>query len=282
VKQCREAAKECQHAHMAELAMAVDPPTPIASPPASPPAPTPLPVIMTIKGNGRIIPAPAFYPKTLPATIAAKPIPRRYTSSMETRPGIWINAEKARNLADCMDVMPTISTLKHLETHIADVALPPQDHSLKWQTPSSDFVFTEDNFSYLPGSGTPSKCQHMDNGTISLGSPTLPPDFTGDFDTEYFVSVPNFFDHEPNANYIEQSLVRQHNLTLPAYFGLNKNVFYCSVPVGLYGLVASACPVGVQNNFIDKCSYLRCKRSEPPEQPQWLLDSGASMHFTGQ
>jgi len=69
---------------------------------------------------------------------------------------------------------------------------------------------------------------------------------------------------------------------LPAYFGLNKNVFYCSVPVSLYGLVASACPVGVQYNFIDKCSYSRCKQSEPPEQPQWLLDSGVSMQFTGQ
>ena len=108
----------------------------------------------------------------------------------------------------------------------------------------------------------------MDNGTISLGSLMPPPDFTGDFDIEYFVSVPNFLDHEPDANYIEQSLVQQHNLMLSAYFGLNKNVFYCSVPVGLYGLVASACPVGVQYNFIDKCSCSRCKQSEPPEQPQ--------------
>jgi len=101
-----------------------------------------------------------------------------------------------------------ISTLKHLETHIADIILLPQDHSLKQRTPSPDFVFTENNFPYLPGSGTPSKCQRMDDGTILLGSPTLPLDFAGDFDMEYFMSVPNFLDHEPDANYIEQSLVR--------------------------------------------------------------------------
>ena len=178
---------------------------------------------------------------------------------METRPSIWINAEKARDLADCMDIMPTISTLKHLETHIAGVVLPPQDYSLKWRTPSPDFVFTEDNFPYLPKSRTPSKRQHVNNGTILLGSPMPPLDFAKDFDIEYFVSVPNFLDYEPDANYIEQSLVWQHNLMLPAYFGLNKNVLYCSVPVSLYGLVASACPAGVQYNFIDKCSYLRCK-----------------------
>jgi len=87
---------------------------------------------MTIKGNGRIISAPVFYPKTLLAAIAAKPIPRRYTGSTETRPGIWVNAEKACDLADRMNMMPTILTLKHLETHIANVILPPQDHSLKW------------------------------------------------------------------------------------------------------------------------------------------------------
>jgi len=207
VKQHQEAAKERQHAHIAELAMAIDLPTPTASPPASSPALTHLPVITTINGNSRIIPTPAFISKTLLATIAAKPIPRRYTGSTETRPGIWVNAEKARNLADHMDVMPTISTLKRLETYIADVVLPPQDHSLKWQTPSPDFVFTEDDFPYLPGSRTPFKCQHVDDGMILLGSPTLPPDFAGDFDMEYFVSVPNFLDHEPDANYIEQSLV---------------------------------------------------------------------------
>ena len=126
---------------------------------------------------------------------------------METRPSVWVNAKKAHDLADRMDVMPMISTLKHLETHVADDVLLSQDHSLKWRTPSPDFVFTENDFPYLPGSGTPSKCQCMDNGTILLGSPTPPLNFTGDFDTEYFMSVSNFLDHEPDANYIEQSLV---------------------------------------------------------------------------
>ena len=201
---------------------------------------------------------------------------------LNTRPSVWVNAEKACDLADRMKVTPTISVLKHLETHVADIILPPQDHSLKRQTPSPDFVFTEDDFPYLPGSKPPSKCQCIDDGTVSLGSPTLPPHFTSDYDLDYFVSVPIFLDHEPDADYIEQSLIwRQPKLT-PTFFGLHKNIFYHSVPVGLYGLVASACPMGVQYNFIDKCSCLRCKRSELPKQPQWLLDSGASMHFTGQ
>ena len=69
MKQHRGAAKERQYAHMAELAMAVDLPTPTVSPPASPPALTPLPVVTTIKGNGMIIPAPTFYPKTSLAAI---------------------------------------------------------------------------------------------------------------------------------------------------------------------------------------------------------------------
>ena len=98
VKERREAAKECQHSRMAEMAMAVDPPAPIASLKAPLPAPTPLPVVTTISSNGRIIPAPAFVPKGLPAAIAAKPIPRRYTSSTETRPGVWVNAKKACDL----------------------------------------------------------------------------------------------------------------------------------------------------------------------------------------
>jgi len=147
--------------------------------------------------------------------------------------------------------------------------------------PSPNFVFIEDNFPYLPGSRTLSQRQYTDNGTISLGNPTPPLDFAGDFDTDYFTSFPNFLDHESNANHIEQSLVWRHNLTSPQYFGLHKNTFYCSVPVSLYGLVASAHPMGVQYNFIDKCSYWRCKQ-EQPQQPQWLLDSDASMHFTGQ
>jgi len=162
---------------MAEMAMAVDPPAPIASKSALPPAPKPLPVVTTINGNGIIIPTPAFIPKRLPAAIAAKPIPCRYTGSMETRPGIWVNAEKARDLADHMKVTPTISMLKRLETHIAEVILPPQDYSLKWRTPSPDFIFTEDDFPYLPGSETLSKHQHIDDGAMLLGSPTLPPTF---------------------------------------------------------------------------------------------------------
>ena len=190
------------------MAMAVDPPTPIASTLAPPPAPTPLLVVTTINGNGRIIPTPAFVPKGLPAAIAAKPIPRRYTGSTETRPGIWVNAKKACDLADRMEVTPMISTLKHLEIHIADVILLPQDHFLKWRTPSLDFVFTEDNFLYLLGSETPSKRQCIDDGTVSLGSSTPPLTFARDFDPDYFASVPIFIDHEPTADYIKQSLIR--------------------------------------------------------------------------
>jgi len=89
---------------MAEMAMAVDPPAPIASTSALPPAPKPLPIIMMINGNSIIIPAPAFIPKRLPAAIATKPIPHRYTGSTETRPGVWVNAGKACDLADCMDI----------------------------------------------------------------------------------------------------------------------------------------------------------------------------------
>ena len=159
------------------MAMAVNPPAPIASTSPLPPAPTPLLVITTINGNSRIIPAPVFVPKGLLAAIAAKPIPRRYTGSTETRPGIWVNAKKAYDLADRMEVTLMISTLKHLETHVADIILPPQDHSLKWRTPSLDFVFTEDDFPYLPGSETPLKHQCINDGTISLGSPTPLPHF---------------------------------------------------------------------------------------------------------
>ena len=99
--------------------MVVDPPTPIA--PSLAPLPAPpalLLVIMTINDNGRIIPAPAFILKALPAAIATKPIPRRYTSSMKTRPSIWVNAKKACNLADCMDITPTVLTLERLETYV--------------------------------------------------------------------------------------------------------------------------------------------------------------------
>ena len=110
---------------MAEMVMAVDPPAPIASSSAPPSVPKPLLIITTINRNGRIIPTPVFVPKGLPAAIAAKPIPRRYTGSTETRPGVWVNAEKARDLADYMEVTPTILTLKCLETHITDVILLP-------------------------------------------------------------------------------------------------------------------------------------------------------------
>jgi len=134
--------------------------------------------------------------------------------------------------------------------------------------PSLDFIFTEDDFPYLPGSGTPSKCQCIDDGTVSLDSPMPPPTFARDFDSDYFASVPIFVNHEPTADYIEQSLIWRCNVTLPTFFGSIKNCFTCSVPVGLYGLVASACPMGVQYNFIDKCSCSRCKQSEPPQQPQ--------------
>ena len=55
---------------MAEMAMTVDPPAPTASLKAPLPALTPLLVITTINGNSRIIPAPAFVPKGLPAALA--------------------------------------------------------------------------------------------------------------------------------------------------------------------------------------------------------------------
>jgi len=78
VKERREAAKQRDHAHMAESAMVVDPPAPTASSSAPlPTPPAPLPIVTMINGNGRIVPAPAFVPKGLLAAIAAKPIPRR-------------------------------------------------------------------------------------------------------------------------------------------------------------------------------------------------------------
>ena len=245
MKEQQEATQQCDHVHIAESVIVVNPPTPIASQLAPLPAPpAPLPVVMTINDNGRIISTPAFIPKAIPAAIPAKPIPHRYTGSMKTRPSIWVNAKKARDLADHMDVTLTVLTLKHFESHVSDIIHPPQNHSLKWQIPSPNFIFTEDDFPYLPGSGTPSKRQYIDDRTISVGSPMLPPDIAGDFDTDYFASVLNFLDHEPDANYIEQSLVWQCNLTSPEYFGLNKNIFYRSVPVSLYGLVASTHPTG--------------------------------------
>jgi len=211
---------------MEESVMVVDPSAPIASssaPLSAPPAP--LLVVTTINGNGRIIPAPAFIPKAIPAAIAAKPIPRRYTSSTETRPSVWVNAEKAHDLADCMDITPTVSTLKHLETHVADIVHPPQDHSLKWRMPSLNFIFTKDDFPYLLGSETLLKRQRIDDRTIFLGSPTPLPDFTRDYNPDYFASVPIFLDHEPNANYIEQSLIWHRSVLMPTSFGSIKNIF---------------------------------------------------------
>ena len=114
--------------------MAVDLPAPIASTSALPaphPVPTPLPVVTMINGNGRVLTAPTFVLKALPAAIAAKPIPKRYTGSEEVRPGIWLNAEKARNLADHMEMTPTVQMLKHLETHVIDIVEPPKDSFLK-------------------------------------------------------------------------------------------------------------------------------------------------------
>jgi len=106
-----------------------------------------------------------------------------------------------------MNITPTVSMLKRLETHVANIVHPPQDHSLKQRTPSLDFVFTEDDFPYLLGSETLSKRQNINDETISLGSPTPPPDFARDYDPDYFASVPIFLYHEPTADYIEQSLI---------------------------------------------------------------------------
>jgi len=185
---------------------------------------------------------------------------------METRPSVWVNAEKACNLADCMEITLTISMLKHFETHITNIILLPQDHFLKRRTPSPDFVFTEDDFPYLPGSETPSKRQCIEDRTVSLGSPTPPPHFALDYDPDYFASVSIFLDHEPAADYIKQSLIWQCNMTLPTYFGSIKNIFTCSVPVGLHGLVASACLQGCNiisliNVHVWDVSDLSCQNS---------------------
>ena len=118
-----------------------------------------------------------------------------------------------------------ISTLKRLETHVADVILPPQDHSLKRRMPSPDFVFTKDDFPYLVGRETPSKRQRIDDGTMSLGSPTPLPHFASDYDLDYFASVPIFLNHEPDADYIEQSLIWCRPMLTPTYFGLHKIFF---------------------------------------------------------
>ena len=165
VKKCQEAAEQRDHAHMVEMAMVVDPLAPVASTLAllaRPPIPTPLPIVTTVNGNSRIITAPAFILKALLAAIAAKPIPHWYTGTTEVWPRIWLNAKKACNLSDCMEMTLTVQTLKHLETHIIDVIEPPKDHSLKWQSPPcDDFFFTEEDFPFLLGSEDPSKCQQI-------------------------------------------------------------------------------------------------------------------------
>ena len=119
---------------MAEQDMVVDPPAPIASTSAllAPcPVPTPLPIVTTINGNGRVVTAPAFILKALLAAIAAKPIPKQYTGSEEVRPGVWLNAEKTHNLANHMEMTPTVQVLKHLEIHVIDVVELPKDLFLK-------------------------------------------------------------------------------------------------------------------------------------------------------
>ena len=89
-----------------------------------------------------------------------------------------------------MEMTPTVQMLKHLETHIIDVIEPPKDSSLKRQSPPCDnFFFTEEDFPFLPESKDLSKQQHLDDGTISLGSPLPLPDFAETCDQDYFVSV---------------------------------------------------------------------------------------------
>ena len=88
MKECHEANKQHDHAHMAEMAMMVDPLAPVASTsalPAPPPIPTSLPIVTTVNGNDRIVTAPTFILKALLAAIAAKPIPCKYTGSKEVQ-----------------------------------------------------------------------------------------------------------------------------------------------------------------------------------------------------
>ena len=248
---------------MAEQAMAVDPPAPTASTsalPAQPLIPTPLLIITTVNSNGRIITAPTFILKALPAAIAAKPIPCQYTGTMEVWPGIWLNAEKAHDLSDHMKMTPTVQMLKHLETHIIDVVEPPKDHFLKrWSPPCDDFFFTEEDFLFLLGSKDPLKQQCLDDGTISLGSPSPPPDFASTCDQDYFVSV-QFLNHELNANDIEQGPLQQASIAVPTFFGSYKNIFSCSVVnTSLYGLVCSNCPSGMVYKYMHSCPCEKCK-----------------------
>ena len=151
--------------------MVVDSPAPVASTSAllaCPLIPTPLLIVTMINGNGRVVTAPAFVPKALLAAIAAKPIPHWYMGTTEVRPSIWLNAEKAHNLSDHMEMTLMVQMLKRLETHIIDIIEPLKDCSLKWQSPPcDDFFFTEEDFLFLLGTKDPSKHQHLDDGTIS-------------------------------------------------------------------------------------------------------------------
>ena len=73
--------------------------------------------------------------------------------------------------------------------------------------PCDDFFFSEKDFPFLPGTQDSSKQQCLDDGTISLGSPSPPLDFAGTCDQDYFASV-QFLNHELNANDIEQGPLR--------------------------------------------------------------------------
>ena len=226
-----------------------------------------------INGN-----ASTFVPKALLAFIAAKPISCQYTGSTEVWPSVWLNTEKACDLSDHIEITLTVQMLEHLEIHLIDVVELSKDHSLKWWTPSLDIFFTEEDFPFLLESQDSSKWQHIDDGMISLGSPSLPQDFTTSLDGNYYTSV-QFIDYESHANYIEQGPFWQFNV-MPTYFGSIKNIFYCSADIGLYSLVASShqsTGIMMVYKFINSCSCEGCK----PDQPQWLLDSGVSMHFTG-
>ena len=117
-------------------------------------------------------------------------------------------------------------TLKCLETHVINIVEPPKNRSLRrWSPPCDDFFFTEEDFLFLLESEDPSKCQCLDDETVSLGSPLLLPDFAGTCDMDYFVSV-QFLNHEPNANYIEQGPLQQASIAVPTFLGVIKIFFH--------------------------------------------------------
>src|SRR4029077_516643 len=119
---------------------------------------------------------------------------------------------------------------------------------------------TEEDFPFLPSQGESSKHQCLDDGTVSLGSPSPPSsDFVQTHNPDdYFASVFTFTDHELDADYIEQGPFRRR-FVMPRFFSSIKNLyFYRSVPVALHGLVASLTPTGVQYNFVRNCSCSNC------------------------